>query len=323
MIHSLYMAILAYNLSSKIKDNLQKIEVLRRQILFLPIPPKTELRLRWEASLQRIYWSLVLAGNPLNKADIIKLLSTQNKKRLTSEQKEVVNYKKTLDFIREDWLISSKTVSLTTIKKLYDLACKPTLGTSARANINQKKLQPFIDYLQAGKESPIIQAGIAQISVINADAFGEGNGSIARLVPYLYLYKHGYDFRGLLVFDEYLRKDLFSLKEAIESVGRNKHLTLWLEYFTNGILTQLRSAYKIASSSKFQTDLPAAFWKLNDRQIDILNSLEQPGAKVTNMKVQGKYKVSQITASRDLSKLVKLGFLFSHGKGRSAHYTKV
>ena len=324
MIHSCYMAILAYNLSSKLKDNLQKIEVLRRQILLLPIPPKTALRLRWEASLQRTYWSLVLAGNPLSKAGIIKLLSTQSKKRLTSEQKEVINYKKTLDFIREEWLISSRAVSLTTIKKLYDLACKPTLGTSTRAaSANQKKLQPFIDYLQAGKESPIIQAGIAQISIINADAFGEGNGSIARLVPYLYLYKHGYDFRGLLVLDEYIRKDLYSLKEAIESVSKNKHLTLWLEYFTQGILTQLRSAYKIASSSKFQTDLPAAFWKLNDRQIDILNSLEQPGAKITNMKVQGKYKVSQITASRDLSKLVKLGLLFSHGKGRSAHYTKV
>ncbi|MBU0572708.1 hypothetical protein KKE18_03390 [Patescibacteria group bacterium] len=317
------MTILAYNLSSNIKDNLQKIEALRRQILLLPIPPKTELRLKWEASLQRTYWSLILAGNPLSKTDMVKLLSTQSKTRLNPEQKEVVNYKKTLDFIRENWLISSKPVSLTTIKKLYDLACKPTLGTNTRLSSNSKKLQPFIDYLQAGKESPVIQAGIAQISTINADAFGEGNGSIARLVPYLYLYKHGYDFRGLLVLDEYLRKDLFSLKEAIESVGRNKHLTLWLEYFTNGILTQLQSAYKIASSAKFQTDLPAAFWKLNDRQVDILNSLEQPGAKATNKKVQEKYKVSQITASRDLSKLVKLGLLFSHGKGRSAHYTKV
>ena len=323
MIHFSNMTILAYNLSAKIKDNLQKIEVLRRQILLLPIPPKTELRLRWEASLQRTYWSLVLAGNSLSKSDMVKLLSTQNRTRLSSEQKEAVNYKKGLDYIREDWLISPRTISLTTIRKIYDIACKPTLGTNTRISSNLKKLQPFIDYLQAGKESPLIQAGIAQISTINADVFGEGNGSIARLIPYLYLYKHGYDFRGLLVLDEYLRKDLYSLKEAIESVGRNKHLTLWLEYFTNGILTQLQSAYKIASSAKFQTDLPAAFWKLNDRQVDILNSLEQPGAKVTNMKVQEKYKVSQITASRDLSKLVKLGLLFSHGKGRSAHYTKV
>ncbi len=323
MIHSCCMTILAYNLSSNLKDNLQKIEVLRRQILLLPISPKTELRLRWEASLQRTYWSLILAGNSLSKTDMVKLLSTQSKTRPTPEQKEAINYKKALDHIKGNWLVSSRPVTLSTVRKLYDIACKPTLGTGSRLSANQKKLQPFIDYLQAGKESPIIQAGIAQISTINADVYSEGNGSIARLIPYLYLYKHGYDFRGLLVLDEYLRKDLFSLKEAIESVGRNKHLTLWLEYFTQGVLTQLRSAYKIASSSKFQTDLPAAFWKLNDRQIDILNSLEQPGAKVTNKKVQEKYKVSQITASRDLSKLAKLGLLFSHGKGRSAHYTKV
>jgi Fic family protein len=254
---------------------------------------------------------------------MIKLLSTQARSRLSSEKREVVNYKKALDYIKQDWLVSSRSVSLSTVRKLYDIACKPTLGTSSRISANQKKLQPFIDYLDAGKDNPIIQAGIAQISTILADAYGEGNGSVARLVPYLYLYKHGYDFRGLLVIDEYLRKDLVSLKQAIESVARNKHLTLWLEYFTTGVLVQLQNAYKTAASSKFQTDLPAAFWKLNDRQMDILNSLEQPGAKITNKKVQDKYKVSQITASRDLSKLTKLGLLFSHGKGRSAHYTKV
>jgi len=317
------MAILSYNLSPNIKNNLEKIETLRRQILLLPIPPKTELRLRWEASLQRIYWSLVLAGNPLSKAEMIRLLSKQSKKKLSPEQKEVVNYQKAQNFIKENWLVSSKPITLTTVKKLYDLACKPTLGPSSGLSANQKKLDLFLDYLQTGKESPIIQAGIAQISIINIDAFAEGNGPVARLIPYLFLYKHGYDFRGLLVLDEYLRRDLYALKTAIEGVNKSQNLTLWLEYFTNGILVQLRNAYKIASSGKFQTDLPAAFWKLNDRQIGILNLLEQPGAKVTNRKVQKMFKVSQITASRDLAKLVRLRILFSHGKGRSAHYTKV
>ena len=97
------MTILAYNLSSNLKSNLQKIETLRRQILLLPIPPKSELRLKWEASLQRVYWSLVLAGNPLGKTEMVKLLSTQVKSRLSAEQKEVVNYKKALDYIKQDW----------------------------------------------------------------------------------------------------------------------------------------------------------------------------------------------------------------------------
>lgn len=322
MINFFCMATLAYNLSPNIKDNLQKIETLRRQILLTPIPPKTELRLRWEASLQRVYWSLVLAGNTLSKAEMIRLLSKQSKKKLTSEQKEVVNYKKAQDYIKKNWLISPRPISLTAVKKLYDLACKPTLGKSSKPT-KQRELKLFLEYLQTGKESPIIQAGIAQISIIDINAFDEGNGSVARLIPYLFLYKHGYDFRGLLVLDEYLRRDLFALKEAILSVNRTKNLTLWLEYYTQGVLIQLKNAYKIASSSKFQTDLPAAFWKLNDRQAEVMNLLERPGSKITNKKVQKMFKVSQITASRDLSQLVRLGLVFSGGKGRSTFYTKV
>ncbi|MEJ2441671.1 MAG: hypothetical protein P8Y06_01995 [Patescibacteria group bacterium] len=202
------MVILSYNLSSNIKSNLEKIEILRRQILLLPIPPKTELRLRWEASLQRVYWSLVLAGNKFGKTEITKLLSRQTKKKLSPEQKEILNYQKALNYIKEEWLASPKPVTLASVKKLYDLACKPTLTTNSKIP-NQKKLSLFLEYLQTGRESPVIQAGIAQISIINIDAFGESNGLVARLIPYLFLYKHGYDFRGLLVLDEYLRKDLY------------------------------------------------------------------------------------------------------------------
>ena len=89
------------------------------------------------------------------------------------------------------------------------------------------------------------------------------------------------------------------------------------------VLIQLKNAYKIVSSSKFQTDLPAAFWKLNDRHAEVMNLLERPGSKITNKKVQKMFKVSQITASRDLSQLVRLGLVFSGGKGRSTFYTKI
>ncbi len=44
---------------------------------------------------------------------------------------------------------------------------------------------------------------------------------------------------------------------------------------------------------------------------------------ITNKKVQKLFKVSQITASRDLAKLASVGLLFTHGKGRSVYYTKV
>jgi len=61
---------------------------------------------------------------------------------------------------------------------------------------------------------------------------------------------------------------------------------------------------------------------LNDRQNKILERLENPNLKITNKDVQKMFGVSQITASRDLSKMANLGILLPHGKGRSVFYTK-
>ena len=87
------------------------------------------------------------------------------------------------------------------------------------------------------------------------------------------------------------------------------------------MLTQLEKVtYSNLSSEDY---LPNSFWQLNDRQKSILGFLENPDATITNKRVRSLFKISQITASRDLTKLANLGLLFAHGKGRSVFYTKV
>ena len=66
-----------------------------------------------------------------------------------------------------------------------------------------------------------------------------------------------------------------------------------------------------------------ATWKLTERQKKIMEKLENPNIQITNRDVQKMFTVSQITASRDLSKMVNLGILLPHGKGRSIFYTRV
>jgi Fic family protein len=136
------------------------------------------------------------------------------------------------------------------------------------------------------------------------------------------LYKHGFDCRGLLVLEEYYRTDLVTLREAIKTADQNRNLTFWLEYFAKGIVVQLKKALAEVNSPKFKTDLPASFWKINEKQKRILAYLENPELKITNKEVQKLFGISQITASRYLSKLANLGLILSHGKGRSVFYTK-
>lgn len=317
------MVILAYNLSSNLQDYIKKIESLRRDLLVIPLSPKSELRIKWEAVLDKVYWSLVLTNNSLSKKAMTKLLSNQ-KKQLSKEEKEVVNYKKALDYIKNEWQVTDKSINSKVIKRLYDIACKPTDGAAGNEfESTKKELDQFLTYLETGTEHPIIQAGIAEIQMIGLAPFKKGNGRVARLIPYLFLYKAGYNFRDMVVLDEYLRRDVITLKGAIESVQKTRNLTLWLEYFAFGIFDQLRKAIKKAQTTKFSSEIPASFFNLNKRQKAILESLESPAAKITNKDVQKEFGISQITASRDLTKLVSMNLLFPHGKGRSTYYTKI
>lgn len=309
---------LSYNLSFSLAESLQRIENLRQKILVTPLSQKTELRARWEAIVNRIYWSLVLSGNSLTKAEMVKLLISEGKKkRLTEDEQEVINYKKALDYISQNWFVSQNRVTPKTIVTLHDLACPGRLRGSEQA------IKHVLDYLQASSEKPVVQAGVAQIQIITLAPFSDGNGRTARLLALLFLYKAGFDFRGLLVLEEYFRRDLVSFAQNTQRLSKNQNLTLWLEYFAKGVASQLEKAQEDLILQRSHIDLPATFWELNERQKEVLTTLDQPGATITNKKVQKQFKVSQITASRDLSHLANLGLIFARGKGRSIYYTKV
>lgn len=315
---------LSYNLSPNLVTSLKSIVDLRRKIILSPMSPKNELRLQWEAQLNRVHWSLALSGNTLTRNQMAEVISQRKTKKLSPMEKETINYKHGLDFIRHNWIVTPNQVTPTTIQRLYDIACLPTMGTSTTTfNRNKKNIKNLLDYLQTGVEHPVIQAGIAQINLINISPFNDGNGRVARLLVYLFLYRSGFDFREMLVLDEYFRRDIVAVKEAIASAQKYNNVTIWLEYFAVGIETQLKTAFDDIKNTKFKTTIPASYWKLNDRQKRVLNRLDNPDEKITNKEVQDMFGVSQITASRDLSKMASLGILFTHGKGRSVYYTRV
>ena len=82
--------ILAYNLSPTIKDTLAKIDALNNKLLLIPLSLKNEQRLKWETTIARIYWSLILSANPLSKNHMAKILvSHDNKKREGRREKGV------------------------------------------------------------------------------------------------------------------------------------------------------------------------------------------------------------------------------------------
>lgn len=309
---------ISYNISPKLKEYLTKIEIIRKQILLTPISPKSELKLRWEATFNRIYAALKLSGNPLKKQEMLKLLSEIMHKKLSDEQKEVLGYKKALDEISRNWPGSDNLVQAKDLVELHKL-----IG-SGRLRVPLAGLQHVLDYLQARLENPIIQAAIVNIEMEKMQLFVESNKLIAHLASLIFLYKFGYDFRGFLTYETEWLEDNNNFKENYERAFNSTNLTLWLEYFASCILKQMELVVQSLSKPRSQIlDIRETFWELNERQKSILSFLDSPQATISNRQIQKSFKTSQITASRDLAKLTNLGFLFSHGKGRSVYYTKI
>lgn len=317
------MLSISYNISPRLQEYLSKIEDLRKQILLTPIPQAKELRLRWEAIFNRVYYSLKLAGNSMKRNEMLKLLSEITHKKPSDDQKEVLRYKDALDFISQNWQGQQNTIDA---KAIIDL--QKIIG-DGKLRVPQAGLQHLLDYLQAEEKNPIIQAAIVNIEMKKMQLFMQYNSQIAHLTTDLFLQKYGYDFKGFLAYEaawmdqENPLADEF--KENHERALSTVSLTLWLEYFAQSVLTQLDVIAQTIKKPKLTAtvDLKESFWQLNERQRSILSYLDQPRITITNRQIQRRYKISQITASRDLAKLTNLGCLLSHGKGRSVYYTRI
>lgn len=309
---------ISYNISPKIKEYLSKIESLRRQILLFPISPRNELKLRWEAKFNRTYCALRLSGNSLKKQEMLKLLAEIMHKKMNFEQHEVLKYKAALDSISQNWPGSQNPVNAKDLIELHKI-----IG-NGRLRVPQAGLQHLLDYLQTQSENPIIQAGAVSIEMEKMQLFETSNKLIANLASLVFLCKYGYDLRGFLAHEIEWVEDNNNFRQNHERALSSSNLTLWLEYFASCILRQAELIVQTLEKPKAQTlELRESFWRLNERQKSILSFLDSPQTTITNRQIQKRFKTSQITASRDLAKLTNLGFLFSHGKGRSVYYTKI
>ncbi|KKS77881.1 MAG: hypothetical protein UV74_C0002G0009 [Candidatus Woesebacteria bacterium GW2011_GWB1_43_14] len=318
------MPTVTYNLSTKIKLTISEIERTRVKILLYPLPFEKENKLKWEADISRAYWSLVITGNKLNRKRIASLLSSPfSYKTQSTEERDILRYRQALEYIYYNWYGSDKSLNYNVVAYLYKIACQPTDTIKFVSTRAKTDLIKTLEYLNRSNEHPIIQAGIALMQMRTLSPFENYNGIVSRLVSQLYLYKGGYDFRGLLILDEFWHKDMDNYRRLVNTARQTQNLTNWLEYYIEAINIQLVKALNNMRSSRSHEWIDNHFWSLNERQKEILSMLKDPTATLTNRRVQRIFKISQITASRDLSKLAKLRLLLSHSKGRSTFYTKV
>lgn len=162
---------------------------------------------------------------------------------------------------------------------------------------------------------PVLVAGIAQFQLVHIHPFVDGNGRTSRLLSTLCLYRSGYDFKRLFTISEYYDRDRSRFYKAIQGVREaGMDLTGWLEFFCEGLATQLLEI-KDRGVVAIRTDVVAREYGLNPRQAEVLDLMVAHGRQSMEG-LAGRFPtVNRRTIQRDIKVLIDHGLVREIGSG--------
>lgn len=298
------MIIFSYNLSPTLTLSLKQIEKLRYQILLTPISIPLQNQLIWETTLSHLTGWAGLSNQPLTIPALTNLLSGPGANRpVTPFEKKAIDYRQALNHIWLDWTANPKTITTSDLNLLAAI-----LGVSFK---KEDEVASVLGYIQTGSVHPIVQAAIVHLYFYPS--------RLSYLASQLIMYKHGYSLNRLVSLEDYWYNHKTEYLKILTDATKLGNVTLWLEYYCSAILRQMEQILKRVTSP---SSTISKSYQLTPRQKQIIAMCEPVTTSLTNKLVQDTFKVSQITASRDLAHLASLGQLISHGRGRSTSYTK-
>lgn len=296
----------SFTITPSLKTKLASIEKLYSEIMVVAVPPKIETQIRQQSLLAHLEGWVGLANQPLSRQHLIEILGKFQSKHANSQVAKVLSYKDAVNYIRDNWTANPTPVTFETVYELSKI-----LGVNCGS---REVVEPVLTYLHANNLHPVFQSALAHLAFYP--------NRLAYLLSLLYLAKTGLDLRGWLSLEDCWNQNKTSYLQVLQQTTTSKNSTLWLEYYCQGLIVQM-TAVKTELGNLLTVPIQSTSKSINSRQKNILEMAIQSPTPITNRQVQQIFKVSQITASRDLSKLSLVGLLAPHGSGRSTSYTKM
>jgi len=168
----------------------------------------------------------------------------------------------------------------------------------------------LVDWLNREQElHPVLLSGIAQFQLVHIHPFLDGNGRTSRLLSTLCLYRAGYDFKRLFTISEYYDRGRPAFYQAIQSVRESgMDMTGWLEYFVEGLTTQLAEVRQRGEQS-IQRDVLVKEHSLSDRQAKALGHILEHESLTIQDFERLCPEVNRRSLQRDLKAMVDKGVL--------------
>lgn len=347
-----------FTITNDILANIGLIEAAREVVRNAPLIPVYEARFVKDALVRTVHHGTHLEGNDLSLIEAKKVI--EGKKILAGKRdvQEVINYRNVLKYIdslerqlREDFHYRESL-----LKKINGLVCERIIdsgeaGKYRRSQVVLKDeqtnevvfrppasvevpylLEDYFDWLnsyEAKKLHSALRAGISHYYLVAVHPFVEGNGRTARAFATLILFAEGYDIKKFFSLEEYFDKDAEHYYQALMASDQKhrslaqRDLTSWLEYFTQAMAVELtrvkeqikRLSLDIKIKSRVGSQVP-----LNERQIKLIEYLEENGSITTAEARKVTPKYSDDTIVRDFNYFIKEGIVRKKGRTKAARY---
>jgi len=267
----------------------------------------------------------LLEGNPVPEADPEDVL-------------ELLNYRKAFEFVSE-YLEDGGPITEGLVREIHKRLVEGIRGGAAAPG-EYRKIQNYVvnsvtgetvftpppahdvpilmaelvDWLNREQEvHPVLVSDISQFQFVHVHPFLDGNGRTSRLLSTLCLYRAGYDFKRLFTISEYYDRDRSAFYRAIQSVRESgMDMTGWLEYFVEGLTTQLAEVRERGEQA-IRRDVLIKEHGLSDRQAKALGHILEHGS-LTIQEFEHLFpEVNRRSLQRDLKSMVDMGLLISEG----------
>lgn len=317
--------------------------------------PLNEAQLKRQAILRMAHTSTSIEGNKLAQFEVGKVQEGKTVRAPQKDIQEVENYLEALKLLDQ---LSKTKHNLTTEEILMmhkivinGLVDKEKTGRFRPADVYviddlgggremlrfkapparqvPKLIEELLLWVKSSREAgthPIIVAGIFHLEFVSIHPFTDGNGRVARLLTQLLLYRMEWDFRKILVLEDYYNQDRLAYYNAEHfdeghSYQKGRDFTHWLEYFSTGFLVEARKALEqIQSIGYGQVSKKSEQIYLDRDEIQIMDFLTTMG-RITSEDVVDILKVSKRTAQLKLKRLLDYGLIQRHGSTTATQYT--
>jgi Fic family protein len=334
-----------YRITDQLLANITQINTLIRDLNDRRFPKVILVEFERKAREISAHASTSIEGNPLPLTDVKRILKLKPV-NVRDTEKEVLNYNQALESLNRLLGTDELKISLNLILDIHQQVTDGLLPVFDSGKLRQRPvvvndprtrkvaylppdvekveglITDLINYVNKSKNNidPLILAGIFHKQMVIIHPFMDGNGRTTRLATKVLLAKMGLNTFNLFSFENYYNQNITKYFQTVGAYGDYYELvesidfTVWLEYFTGGLIDELFRVKKILPEIGNTPDT-----RLEDYHLKIMEFIKKNGfikdndySKLTNR--------AKATRALDFQKLLDLGLIQRQGKGRSTHY---